>query len=291
MAFANTPSDIVQKRTLVDLDPRLDFRNMPMRSINFLFNFLNQFEDLESRCLHRYESGTVRLLRQCADYQKDMLVRESPISPDQFEIVTLVAMLLRCLVMSQDIAEVEGNYSPLQFPNDQDVVEMRAEEDSDYFGLSSSITIERIPRATGSRKPRFGNESAENFPVLLTKAVTLTQQTIFRRRPRDVPGLVYCLCLMSLIAQPLRPFAKFMSHIIPAGDAFYDVIYTLCELYTFCSTDVHPLKEEMDLATYTGYVNGDQTAIKYFNLLNELWSEAGKHIKKIETISYQSLII
>ncbi|KAL8992328.1 MAG: hypothetical protein Q9169_007184 [Polycauliona sp. 2 TL-2023] len=193
MAFDQTPSEIVKKRTLVDLDPRLDFRNMPMRSINFLFNFHNQFEELDTRLLNRHEPGTLRLLRQCAHYQKDMLVRESPISPDQFESVTLVATLLRCFVMSQDLSEVDGCYSRLQSFDSAGMLEMRPEKDSKYFGFSSSITVERIPGPTGSREPRSANTSAENFPVVLTKAVALTQQTIFRRRPRDVPGLVYSL--------------------------------------------------------------------------------------------------
>lgn len=156
-----------------------------------------------------------------------MVVRESPIPPDQFESITLVATLMQCLVMSQDLAEVDMSYTRLRFLEGSNVVEMRAEEDCDYYGLLASITIEWTDNPTDTYKPRFANESPQNFPVILTKAVALTQQTIFRRRSRDFPGLIYCLCLISLIAQPLRPMAEFASPIIEARDAFYDILYTL----------------------------------------------------------------
>ena len=190
-----------------------------MRSINFLFVFLNLFDDMESRYPNRFVPGTMRIIRQCADYQKDMLFRESPIPPDQFESITLVATLLQCLIMSRDLAKFDMWSEGTQTLNGSTVVEMRPEEDDPYYGLLPSITIKRTDRPTDTTEPRYANESPQNFPVILTKCVALTQQTIFRRRPREFPGLVYCLCLMSLIAKPLRPLPKFMSPIIKAGDA------------------------------------------------------------------------
>ncbi|KAL8767053.1 MAG: hypothetical protein Q9209_006347 [Squamulea sp. 1 TL-2023] len=275
MAFDDTSLEIVKKRTLIDLDPRLNYQNMPMQSINFLFIFLNQFQDLDSRCKNWFDPNTVCLIGQCAEYQKDVLVRESPISPDQFDRVTLVAMLLRCLIMSHELAEVDGNYSSLHFLDGPGVIEMRPEEDSDYFGLSPSIIIKRIDRPRHQRQPRFAPDRPQGLPVILSKSVAITKRIMFGRQPREYPGLVYSLCLMSLIAQPLRPHANFMSPIVRAGDAFYDIIYTLCELYTFCSVNVHPFTEDVDLSTYSRSVDGDQTAVKHFSSLNETWRDGG----------------
>lgn len=145
-----------------------------------------------------------------------MLVRES-----------LVATLMQCLVMSQELAEIDVSYTRLRFLDGSNEVEMRAEEDCDYYGLLASITIERTDRPTDTYRLAFANESPQNFPVILTKALALTQQTIFRRRPRVFPGLIYCVCLMSLIAQPLRPMVEFISSTIEAGDTFYDILYTV----------------------------------------------------------------
>ncbi|KAL8854760.1 MAG: hypothetical protein Q9221_000543 [Calogaya cf. arnoldii] len=146
---------------------------MPMRSINFLFVFLNLFDDMESRYPNRFVPGTMRIIRQCADYQKDMLFRESPIPPDQFE----------------NLAKFDMWSEGTQTLNGSTVVEMRPEEDDPYYGLLPSITIKRTDRPTDTTEPRYANESPQNFPVILTKCVALTQQTIFRRRPREFPGL------------------------------------------------------------------------------------------------------
>ncbi|KAL8787564.1 MAG: hypothetical protein Q9213_002126 [Squamulea squamosa] len=275
MSFNNTSLEIVKKRTLIDLDPRLDYQNMPMRSINFLFVFLDQFKEIDSRCMNWFEPHTVRLIGQCAEYQKDVLVRESPISPNHFDRVTLVAMLLRCLIMSQELADVDGSYSSLCFLDGPGEFEMRPEEDSDYFGLSPSITIKRIDRPRHQRRPRFAPDRPQGLPSILAKSVAIIKQTMFGRQPEEYPGLVYCLCLMSLIAQPLRPLAGFMSPIVRAGDAFYDVIHTLCELYTFCSEDVHPFTEDVDLPAYSRSVDDDQIAVKHFRSLNEMWRDGG----------------
>lgn len=75
---------------------------------------------------------------------------------------------------------------------------------------------------------------------------------------------------MSLIAQPLRPMAEFMSPIIEAGDTFYDILYTPCEWHTFCSMDIHPLTDNVDFSAYAKSVDGDRTAVKHFKALNEL---------------------
>ncbi|KAL8725004.1 MAG: hypothetical protein Q9166_007627 [cf. Caloplaca sp. 2 TL-2023] len=276
LKFHHTPYDIVKKRTLVDLDPRFDYRNMPMRSINFLFVFLNQFEEFDARCPNWHESGTECLINQCAQYQKDILVRESPILPDQFDQVTLVAMLLRCLVMSLDISKVDGNYSRLCVLDGPGVLEMRPEEDSDYWGLSPAITIQRIDRPSNQRKNMRASNSPESLPVILTKAVATAQHIISRRRPQDFPCLIYCLCLLNLIAGALRTEAEFMSPVGPAKDMLYDILYTLCDLYTFCSGDVHPLMEDIDISAYQVLADNDPIAVRHFEALSQLWKEAGE---------------
>lgn len=79
----------------------------------------------------RSDPGTARLISQCADYQRDMLAPRSPIPPDQFGTIPLLAKILRCIVMAQDQMDVELNYTRLDFRDGSEVVEMQLEEDSD----------------------------------------------------------------------------------------------------------------------------------------------------------------
>ncbi|KAL9019307.1 MAG: hypothetical protein Q9185_003385 [Variospora sp. 1 TL-2023] len=100
------------------------------------------------------------------------------------------------------------------------------------------------------------------------------QRVIIRRRPQDLPHLLYSLCLLALIRSCLQPSAQFLTPILEAGDEIEEILRTFCKLYLLCSDDTHPLTEHFDPAKYAKTVNNDPVAVQHFDILNRLWKES-----------------
>lgn len=261
---------------MMDLDPTVDSFHHPQRSRQLLFDFLGQFDEVESRWRNFYESGTNELLRQCAEYQKEILNRDPRIPADEFNQSTIIVALLRCVVITRQLSEVDGTYSRSWPVDDGRVHVFQDEGPSDYWGLRSSITVQKTPRA---KKP--GGDGAirrrpRGLPMTLKRAIGCMQRLMFSRRPHDLPCLVYSLCLLALVRGGLEPLADFMSPIKEAGNEVAEILQRLCDLYLYCSEDVHPLSENYDASQYAVKVDNDPIAVKYFQLLHRLWKHMGE---------------
>lgn len=291
MGFEHTAPDVVENGTIADLDPMIDFSNHPGKSKRLLFRFLDQFEEVKSRWRNYHEEGTFLLLAHCARYQKEILAPYTPITADERNRLTLVAALLRCLLMAKQLFDMDGWWSSATLIDSSDVYEIRSEGISDYWGLEPTITVQRHQRSSCRSIQYKTRKYPQGLPATLKKAVTVMQQVMFNRRPQDLPCLIYSLCLLDLIAHALRPSADFMSPVREAGGDIIDILMTLCDLYLFCSNNVHPFSEDFDISTYDALVDSDSIAVDHFHTLNHMWQKAGRIVsahgqKSIYSLDY-----
>lgn len=273
LAFDHTAPAKLQERALTDLGSAADSSTSPAHAKRVLFQFITQFEEIETRRPHEYELGTCEIIAQSAQYQKEILVQRSPIPAAEFDEIIVIAQLLRCLLISSEISDVNGNYT--DFMDGSDIHVLRPEGEDAYWGLESSITIQRYNDDDRGRDHQIWKH-CKGLPAILKKAIGNLQHLMFRRRPRDLPCLIYSFCLLALIVSSLRTLAPFMAPISPAADELDAILQTLCDLYLFCSGNVHPLVDDIDLSRYTSLSEDDTVAIKHFQSLNQLWREFGK---------------
>ncbi|KAL8650735.1 MAG: hypothetical protein Q9210_003655 [Variospora velana] len=278
-AFEHTAPQLVESETMMDLDPTVDFRHRSEESRSLLLQFLDQFEEIDARWQHWYEPISCKVISRCAQYQKEILNREPTKSVDEFDQSTLLAALLRCLVIIHQLAEVDGRNSNLWPVGDSTVHVFLYEGVDEYWGLGPLITVQKQARMTSPRAVLPIGRRLRGLPMTLQKAIATMQCVMFRRRPQDLPYLLYSLCLLALIRASLQPSALFLTPILEAGDEIEEILRTLCKLYLFCSDDIHPLTEHVDPTKYAEMVNNDPVAVQHFDILNRLWKEAGKLAK------------
>ncbi len=261
---------------MTDLDPTVDSYHRPQQSRQLLFDFLGQFDKAESRWPKWYEHGTYELLRQCAQYQQDMLRRDPTIPADEFNHSTIIVALLRCVVITHQLSEVDGYYSSSWPVDDGSVHVFRDEGLHGHFGLQPLITVQKMPRAEKSAADAAIRERARGLPTTLKRAIGSLQRLLFSRRPHDLPCLIYSLCLLALVRGNLRPLADFMSPVNEAGDEVADILQRLCALYLYCSDDIHPLTEHYNASQYAAKVDNDPIPVRHFGVLHQLWEDMGE---------------
>ena len=218
LAFNDIPHDLVQESTITDLGAVVESAKTLEKAKSALMKFLDQFEQVESRWPHRYEDGTEDLLSLYAQYQKDLLIRRSPISAKDFGEVIIVAQLLRALLLPSDLFDAEIDDTALRFLDGSDTCEIRPECKNEDGEIDSSITVRRYfePRNSHTRSSKTGEPLG--VAVLLRRAIADIQRLMLRSRSQDFPGFIYSLCLLELIAAVFRSRTEFMEHIIKVGE-------------------------------------------------------------------------
>ena len=241
-----------------------------------LLKFLAQFETIKSRWRNQFEEGTYNLIANGARYQRDLLNLHPHLPVDERHQLTLVATLLRCLVMSNQVFDLENNWSNLMVIDESDILEVRSEGTSDYWGLESTITVQRHPASSRRSIHDQVRRYPQGLPVTLKGAVRIMQQMMFKRRPQDFPCLIYSLSILDLVAHALRPRAPFFEPIVEGGHGTLAILETLCDLYLLCSDNVHPLCQEFDISRYRALVDNDPIAVDHFSTLHQLWEYNGR---------------
>ncbi|KAL8627522.1 hypothetical protein Q9189_006786 [Teloschistes chrysophthalmus] len=280
LAFDQTPHSAIEENALTDLNLTTGSAKPLQHGKVDLFEFLTQFEEIHSRKPRQWEHGTGDLIVQCAKYQKEILTHRPPASARAFDQDTLIAQLLRCFLLSAEINDVNGWYTPWGFmDNDFNVIVMRDEGEDDYWGLEPSITVQLFNTSGSGYKRTRRNTLGQHqsFSAILETAIANLQRLIFRRRPQDIPCLIYSLCLLALTVSALSvTHAPFLLPVKLAGEELDDTFQTLCDLYLFSLGHAHPLRDEVDMAAYASSVDDDPVSVKHFDALNRLWQQFGE---------------
>lgn len=274
---------MIEDGTILDLDIA-EYPQYLEQSKSRLLNFLNQFENVQDRWRNKHETGTFLLIASAARYQKELLAPYTRISANKRDEATLIATMLRCLVMTDDIFAVEINWSCSIDLIDNEIYELRPEGHTDYWGLEPAATVQRILAEPSPRSRRIEDQRRRKYPqrglpATMKKAIGTMQRVMFKRRPQDIPCLIYSLTLLDLITHSLKPTAKFMAPITKAGNELLAILKTLCDLYLFCFNGVHPLSTGSCVSEYETLVSNHGTIeIEAFRALNQLWKDTGTKV-------------
>lgn len=234
-----------------------------------LLDFLEQFQDVNSYWDNYYHQYTVDLIRRCAVFQTALLSRRSSSPPDSWDNPVLIALSLRCLVLTHEISMVVSNLSIGAFEDNE--THIRVERDDEW---DPSIEISRSLTASQASVIDLKQDDKESLSSMLEEILQTTQRLMFRRRPEDWPQLICTLFLIKLISDNFNAsFMRWMRSLEQTSQAMKSVFAILCRLYDICSKGLHPLSSDWKREEYAKLVNDDKVLVDCFQWFNNMWLE------------------
>ena len=236
-----------------------------------LNEFLEQFHNVDKRWVACYPDFTECFLGQSAMFQEELLSKANGNKlADVSDKSILIALSLRCLVLTHEIFEVgcvlgcnafknnEIHYQPERYhPEDPDVEISR---------LSSTATQASLVNS----KQQSGPDSLSS---ILEGILQTTQQLMFRRNPEHWPVLLCTLCLMRLTVQNITVHTPWMRSLEPASQALGKAFSILCRLFDICAKDFNPFSKTWSLEEYAVAVKNDKVLVGYAKELQTTWLE------------------
>ncbi len=232
-----------------------------------LLDFLEQFHDVDSRWPNFYEPFTVKVIKECAVFESALLSRRSPLPVGSSNETVLIALSLRCFVLTYEISLVAGSLSSRSFEDNE--VYLRVEkifERDPSIEVSRSLNISQVSFVDSKQKGK------ESLLSILEEILQTTQRLMFRRKPEDWPLLLCTLFLINLISDNLNAYSSlWMRSLRPTSQVMNSVFGTLCRLYDICSKGFHPLSGNWKREEYAKLVNYDETLVDCFQWINDMW--------------------
>lgn len=234
-----------------------------------LLDFLEQFHDVDSFCKNTYEPLTVKIIIECAVFQSALLSRRSPLPVGSSNDSVLIALSLRCLVLTREISLVALSCSPRPFKGNK--VHLRVEK---FYERHPSIEVSRSLNVSQVSFVDSKQEGNESLLSILEEILQTTQRLMFRRKPEDWPLLLCTLFLIQVISEDFNSSSSlWMRSLQPTSHAINGVFGTLCRLYDICSKGFHPLSSNWKCEEYAKLVNHDETLVDCFQWINDMWLE------------------
>lgn len=234
-----------------------------------LLDFLEQFHDVNSCWQNAYGPFTSKIMIECAVFQSALLSRRSPLPGGSSNDSILVALTLRCLVLTHEIFLVASRMSSRALEGNEYPLRQEKIHDRDpSFEVSRSLNVSQVSFVDSKQK---GNESLLS---ILEEIFQTTQRLMFRRKPEDWPLLLCTLFLIQLMSDNMYPFPLlWMRSLEPTSYAIKSVFGRLCRLYDICSKGFHPLSGKWKREEYAKLVNHDEILVDCFQWINDMWLE------------------
>ncbi len=243
-----------------------------------ILDFLKQFDDVNSRWPNEYEQHTVSIIKRCATFQAALLSRKSPPLNTPSDELALIALSLRCLVLTHEVTLADGSLSIWAFEDGETSIRVDRVHDRDPFiEISRSSKVSQASSITPKRK----NE--ESLSSMLENLIQTTQRLMFRRKPQDWPLLLCTLCLLSMIKNNLDPFTLWMRSLRPCSQAMSSVFSTLCSVFEICSKMLHPLSDDWNEDEYKLLVNDDALLVGIYQWMHDEWLEGAATLPFFES--------
>ena len=243
-----------------------------------LLDFLKQFDNVNSRWPNKYAQLTVSIIPRCATFQAALLSRTSPPPKTPSDEMTLIALSLRCLVLTHEIAFANGSLSIFAFEDGEALIRVdRLYDCHPFLEVSRSSNVSQAKSTTPKRK----NE--ESLSSMLENLLQTTQRLMFRRKPQDWPLLLCTLCLLSMIKDNLSPSSPWMSSLQPSSQAMSSVFSSLCSVFEICSKMLHPLSNDWNEDEYKLLVNDDALLVGILQWMHDEWLEGAVTLPLFES--------
>lgn len=234
-----------------------------------LLDFLEQFHDVSSFCQNTYGPFTVKIIIECAVFQSALLSRRSSLPVGSSNDSVLIALSLRCLVLTREISLVAYSFSSRPFKDNK--VHLRVEK---FYERQPSIEVSRSLNLSQDSFVDSKQKGNESLLSILEEILQTTQRLMFRRKPEDWPLLLCTLFLIQLISENFNSSSSlWMRSLQPTSHAMNGVFGTLCRLYDICSKGFHPLSGNWKREEYAKLVNYDETLVDCFQWINDMWLE------------------
>ena len=234
-----------------------------------LYEFLEQFHKVNKRWVNCYSDFTEYFLGQSAMFQEKLL---SKAKDNKLEDVSdksiVIALWLRCLVLTHETFEVDGAMRGDAFKNNEthsESVRCYPEDpDIEVSRLSSTAAQASLVNS----KQQTGPDSLSS---ILEGILQTTQQLMFRRNPEHWPMLLCTLCLMRLTVGNIGVNSPWMRSLEPASEALGKAFSILCRLFEICAKDFNPFSKIWNLEEYAVAVKDDSVLVGYAKKLQTMW--------------------
>jgi len=233
-----------------------------------LFEFLEQFHEVNDRWMNCYSEFIADFLWECAIFQKKLLSRRSAMSADVSDESILIALSLRCLVLTHELFRVDVSLGGRAFENNETHYQLERLYDEDLW-----IETSRLPSASQAVLVDSKQKAPDSLSSILQGILQITQRLMFRRKPEDWPLLLCTLCLMRLIRDNLSPVSYCMGSLKPASQAMHKAFSILCRLYDICAKGFHPFSNKWKREGYAALVENDEVLVGHSQRLHEMWLE------------------
>jgi hypothetical protein len=234
-----------------------------------LIAFLKQFYDINTRWGIWYEPVTLGIIEQCAEIQKDIVLKHRRSRKALSEDSLLIALAFRALAFVHNVGEVCVNLP--YFSNG---------EFSSSFLEPTKIRNEANPSIEVSTCEIDGGFSSiqeadgRKLTLMIQDIVRITQRLLLRQKPADSPVLFCTICLLKLIQGQFFSELDFLN-IFPGEKVFEKVWRRLCQLYDVFTNGRHPLVDHWRSGEYESLVGHDVLAARHMNSLNDMWVDGG----------------
>ena len=234
-----------------------------------LYEFLEQFHKVNKRWVNCYSNFTEYFLGETAMFQEKLLSRAKDNKlEDESDKSILIALSLRCLVLTQEIFQVDGAMRPNAFENNE--THSKSERcypeapDIEVSRLSSTAAQVSLVNSKQQKGP-------DSLSSILEGILQTTQQLLFRRNPEHWPMLLCTLCLMRLTVSNISVYIPWTRSLIPASEALGKAFSILCRLFEICAKDFNPFSEIWNLEEYAVAVKDDRVLVGYAKKLQTMW--------------------
>jgi hypothetical protein len=254
-------------------DPTKEIHDVDVLSLSpgGLVAYLKQFHDINSRWGQEFEVHTEEVITECAEIQKDIVLKNRRIGKPLTEENLLIAMSLRALGLTHRISELTMHLSPES--NDEFLKSGRFKKP---VVISDSqdplLPVVEVCRVRPKNVPR-DDRNDRKLTILIQQIVKVTYRLIIRGRPSDWPAIVCVLCLLNLTQETIEGL-EYIVGFENVGE-LGSVWKMLCDLFDFSTKGHHPLVDSTDASYYESLVGSKNMALEHFLTLNSYWMELG----------------
>ena len=234
-----------------------------------LYEFLEQFHKVNKRWANCYSDFTEDFLGQSAMFQEKLLSKANDNNlADMSDKSILIALSLRCLVLTHEIFELDIVLPSKAFQNDE--THYQAEQ---YYIQDPDIEVSRLSgtASLASLADSKRQTAPDSLSSILEGILQTIQQLMFRRSPEHWPILLCTLCLMRMIANKILIISPWMRSLKPASQAVRKAFSILCRLFEICAKDFNPFSETWYLEEYAVAVKDDRVLVGYAKKLQTMW--------------------
>ena len=234
-----------------------------------LHDFLKQFHNVRKRWVGFCPNFTAYFLKQSAMFQEELLSRANDNKlADVSDKSILIALSLRCLVLTHEIFDVGGALIYNAFENNETHYQPERNHSESPNVEVSRLSSTAAQASLTNSKQQTGPDSLSS---MLAGILQTTQQLMFRRNPEHWPMLLCTLCLIRLTANNFRVDSPWMRSLERASRALDKAFYILCRLFEICAKDFNPFSEIWSLEEYAVAVKNDRVLVGYAKELQTMW--------------------